>query len=438
MFWEEEDFERYLGRLGKTNTALPGFFIPLKQVVRSLVQPRKGLLSKLDAGFDIADAVKQYRESIENTDDYEIEEDIDHVDLWLEDNDCYMLTEDRAGAELVREILIPCVKGLKRERIKIKNAEGQILATEVIAFTYEFEGTVDYFAVKYEVGRRKNTAATRSGEAHEDSDEELLRWSSGPYFHIKDSDDSDMGISRKRFNDWLTKAFWDFYGSSVVEIDFQATYHGDRPIINAENDVKNYIGLGGTLAEVEQVAEDTSLFMEAGFSRSIMLLGPPGVGKTTLTRVINNHLSGRCVILKPSFFRKTNGTGPEILAMLAPNVVVFDDFDRYDVDNRALLQMLEWLPKRLSPVITVATVNDITKFDRAGLRPGRFDELVYVPAPDANGRKIVLDYYLDLYSTDTSKSIVGSDYAQITDYVCKNGAGMTPADIAELVKTLTV
>jgi transitional endoplasmic reticulum ATPase len=49
--------------------------------------------------------------------------------------------------------------------------------------------------------------------------------------------------------------------------------------------------------------------------------------------------------------------------------------------------------EELSRVVVVGATNRPTLIDPALLRPGRFDELVYVPVPDLRGRRKILDIH---------------------------------------------
>ena len=58
-------------------------------------------------------------------------------------------------------------------------------------------------------------------QSHEElgtADEEMIRWSSGPYIHVMEGD-RDPTVAAERFNRWVAQSFWDHYGSSFVEID---------------------------------------------------------------------------------------------------------------------------------------------------------------------------------------------------------------------------
>lgn len=72
------------------------------------------------------------------------------------------------------------------------------------------------------------------------------------------------------------------------------------------------------------------------------------------------------------------------------------------VDERASSKFLRWLGLDLKrkkaerqPVLTIAATNLVSTLDKALLRPGRFDRIVTVDKPDAEGRHEIIDYYLD-------------------------------------------
>jgi len=68
-------------------------------------------------------------------------------------------------------------------------------------------------------------------------------------------------------------------------------------------------------------------------------------------------------------------------------------------DNTLIGRLLRWLGLRRSraempPVLTMAATNVAESLDAALLRPGRFDRKISVDAPDADGRREVIEYYL--------------------------------------------
>jgi len=140
------------------------------------------------------------------------------------------------------------------------------------------------------------------------------------------------------------------------------------------------------------------------FRRGYLLHGPPGNGKTSLIRAMLNTsgLNGYSIRL---FQECTDDSRLEqmfrIASHSAPSVVVIEDIDRAfprvpssgvqsKVSLQQLLNCLDGIDSQ-DGIIVVATANDPTVLDSAILRrPGRFDRVVALPAPD---RKLRLRYF---------------------------------------------
>src|ERR1035437_4963294 len=140
------------------------------------------------------------------------------------------------------------------------------------------------------------------------------------------------------------------------------------------------------------------------FRRGYLLHGPPGNGKTSLIRAMLNTsgLNGHSIRL---FQEQTDDAHLErmfrIAASSAPSLVVIEDIDRAfprmpssdvrcKVSLQQLLNCLDGIDSQ-DGVIVVATANDPTVLDSAILRrPGRFDRVVALPAPD---RQLRLRYF---------------------------------------------
>jgi hypothetical protein len=136
------------------------------------------------------------------------------------------------------------------------------------------------------------------------------------------------------------------------------------------------------------------------FRRGYLLHGPPGNGKTSLIRAMVNTrgLIGYSIRL---FQEQTDDAHLEkmfrLAANSAPSVVVIEDIDRAfprvpssgvrcKVSLQQLLNCLDGIDSQ-DGVIVVATANDPTVLDSAILRrPGRFDRVVALPAPDCQLR----------------------------------------------------
>ncbi len=81
--------------------------------------------------------------------------------------------------------------------------------------------------------------------------------------------------------------------------------------------------------------------------------------------------------------------------------------------------------EEMQGVVVVGTTNQPALVDAALLRPGRFDELIYVPVPDAEGRRKILEIH-------TGKMPVTDD-VNLDDLADKT-KGFTGADLENLTR----
>jgi len=210
----------------------------------------------------------------------------------------------------------------------------------------------------------------------------------------------------------------------------------------------------GGLEEVKQALKETvelplknpESFKRLGIRppRGILLYGPPGCGKTYIAKALANEAGANFIAVK----------GPEILTMwvgeserklrevfrrakqVAPAIILFDEIDALaprrgmDSGSRVAEQTVSQLLTEMSGieemkgVSVVATTNRPDIIDPALLRPGRFDRLIYVPAPDEETR-------LEIFKVHTkSMPLKGVSL----DKLAKETDGYSGADIEALAR----
>lgn len=185
----------------------------------------------------------------------------------------------------------------------------------------------------------------------------------------------------------------------------------------------SYLGKLDPIAFAKKADE----FRKAGISRSFMLAGPPGSGKTSYVYEVARAISNRIIKIDSSVAHALTGNDLDFLIQnLKPDVLVFDDFDRASLaqDTMSLLFLLENLKNRFPHTIIFATVNNFEKLDKAIVRPGRFDKIIWFDLPDEKVRKEIAIKYLNSNNVSYDEELL-QKIANVTK-------GLTPVYIKEL------
>lgn len=204
---------------------------------------------------------------------------------------------------------------------------------------------------------------------------------------------------------------------------------------------------------VQYPVEHPDKFLKFGMtpSKGVLFYGPPGCGKTLLAKAIANECQANFISIK----------GPELLTMwfgeseanvrdifdkarqAAPCVLFFDELDSIAksrggsvgdaggaadrVINQLLTEMDGMSAKKNVFIIGATNRPDI--IDGAILRPGRLDQLIYIPLPDelsrvnilkANLRKSPIAKDVDInYLAKVTQGFSGADLTEICQRACK-------------------
>jgi len=205
---------------------------------------------------------------------------------------------------------------------------------------------------------------------------------------------------------------------------------------------------------VQYPVEHPEKFLKFGMtpSKGVLFYGPPGCGKTLLAKAIANECQANFISIK----------GPELLTMwfgeseanvrevfdkarqAAPCVLFFDELDSIAkargggtggdaggasdrIINQVLTEMDGMGAKKNVFIIGATNRPDI--IDPAVLRPGRLDQLMYIPLPDegsrlsifkANLRKSPIDPEVDIeHLARVTKGFSGADLTEICQRACK-------------------
>ena len=146
-------------------------------------------------------------------------------------------------------------------------------------------------------------------------------------------------------------------------------------------------------------------------AKGFLLYGPPGTGKTLLAKAAARESEANFIATKSSdLLSKWYGESEQQIARLfnrarqvAPTIIFIDELDSLvparggglgepQVTERVVNTILAEMDglEELQNVVVIGATNRPTLIDPALLRPGRFDELVYVGVPDTAGRRRIL------------------------------------------------
>jgi len=198
---------------------------------------------------------------------------------------------------------------------------------------------------------------------------------------------------------------------------------------------------------VQYPVEHPEKYLEYGMSPSkgVLFYGPPGCGKTLLAKAIANECQANFISIK----------GPELLTMwfgeseanvrdifdkaraASPCVLFFDELDAIAkargsslgdaggaadrVINQILTEMDGMGAKKNVFIIGATNRPDI--IDPAILRPGRLDQLIYIPLPDHLSR-------LNIFKSTLRKSPISKEVD--LEFLAKKTPGYSGADLTEI------
>ena len=202
-----------------------------------------------------------------------------------------------------------------------------------------------------------------------------------------------------------------------------------------------YQDIGGISAQIDEVREtvemplkNPGMFDDVGITppSGVLLHGPPGTGKTMLAKAVANQTDATFIKMAGSeLVHKFIGEGAKLVRDLfelarqhQPAVIFIDEIDaiaakRTDSKTsgdaevqRTMMQLLSEMDgfEDRGDIRIIAATNRFDMLDRAILRPGRFDRLIEVPKPNAEGREQI--FKIHTRSMNIADDV---DYAELAE-----------------------
>jgi len=160
----------------------------------------------------------------------------------------------------------------------------------------------------------------------------------------------------------------------------------------------------------------------------VLMYGPPGTGKTMLAKATAGEIEATFFRISPAdVLSKWVGEAEQNIKKLFDaaaaeerSIIFIDEIEalvpaRRDegssVMQRVVPQLLQGMEgfdkKNVSPILFMGATNVPWQLDPAVLRPGRFDEKIYIPLPDVEARRKLLDIHLSKRPLDDSIDLNG-------------------------------
>src|SRR5665213_2826192 len=182
------------------------------------------------------------------------------------------------------------------------------------------------------------------------------------------------------------------------------------------------------VAGLEDVKEDIRLKMIYPFEHAdlaakfgiragggVLMYGPPGTGKTMLAKATAGEIEATFFRISPAdVLSKWVGEAEQNIKKLfdaaageSRSIIFIDEIEALVPTRRdegssvmqrvvpQILQGVEGFDKKANrPILMMGATNVPWQLDPAMLRPGRFDEKIYIPLPDLPARRKMLEIYL--------------------------------------------
>ena len=212
------------------------------------------------------------------------------------------------------------------------------------------------------------------------------------------------------------EAVWEMKTQTLKNSGLLSLYRGDS----------DFSGLGG-LSSLKAFCKRAMLHSHQGNPlkrpRGVMLLSPPGCGKSQFCKALGKEVGRPVLILDVgSLMGSLVGQSEErtrqalrIIDAMAPCVVMIDEVEKAfagmhgsgdsGVASRMFGTFLSWLNDHESDVFVVCTANDVAKLPPEFGRSERFDGVFFLDLPSREEQQAIWEIYRELFAIDADQCL---------------------------------
>ncbi|QIG42702.1 26S protease regulatory subunit [Nocardioides anomalus] len=245
----------------------------------------------------------------------------------------------------------------------------------------------------------------------------------------------DLALERNVYRGQVVSFGRDMFGERGSLLRFRT-----RPRVGQDALILPEATFGDIRRQVVGVARSRDRLRAAGqhLKRGLLLYGPPGAGKTHTVRYLMSELADTTIVELTGESLHALREACSIARSLQPAMIVVEDVDliaeqrdHYGGETPMLFTLLNEMDglDEDADVVFLLTTNRADLLEPAlAARPGRVDQAVHVPLPDAAGRRRLLDLYRGRLELDATRL---DDVVERTD-------GVTASFLKELLRRAAV
>jgi len=220
---------------------------------------------------------------------------------------------------------------------------------------------------------------------------------------------------------------------NVIEINTRGLQ--TRPRKNLEFNISQF--------DVNKFKTEISNSIQKKKKRGYVLVGPPGVGKSTVILKLENQLKDIPIVYLTSvsdIYREDINNFFEFFRTISPCIVVFEDFDSYGLskkNDKFFIDFVEQLDslKHEECVIIIATLNEPENVHYSLLnRRGRFDKIFFIDYPKT--KEEILSIFNNKFQQEKIETLFEDISDIILDKIISNK--FTHSDICEIIQNILI